>query len=672
MRLASPPRRSVLAALCAIGFVPVACDDALPALVENDVGFGAPALNLDQGVSIDPGAMDRTPGTPSGGGSAPPADTDGAVFWTADAASPPGPCTDGEQRACQAEGCNGGLQICRNGEFSPCLPPPEACNGLDDDCDGEIDENFPSVGEACRAGGDCVGEGVIACKADGTGVECDLPDGAGGGSPEVCDGLDNDCDGVIDEEFPDERCCQRSADCGPGQTCDETGHCTGGDPVGPGDPGDPGDFGFENAPISAPYAACDLAQPILAPGEYPGATGGNGDEASCTFVPTGGGESVFTLTRDADTDVHLYAFGGFFTNTILSVRTECENPRTELACNDDTELDFLNSDAELFFTARAGESYAIIVDSWFAGGTFTLIVEEAPASEGPGPGPEPGPEPAEPVATCAEPLDLAAGPVAGESSAGASAMTLTCADTEGAPELVARYRIDHPARVTFSTAGSGFDTVLGIRTTCDAPATELACDDDLPGGNTSEISADLDPNVDYYLIVDGYRGARGAVRLTAREDFALACSPNGTGCAAGQVCFGFACDALPAGLCETATPLRPETPVAGTLAAGDPDAIPTGPECRGQYGGEKIFAFMAAQAGPIEVNTVDSEVDTVLTVYGDCGAMVGGELGCNDDGAGAGDSRITFDAQAGRMYFAVVEGYNDADGAFQIVYRTNP
>jgi hypothetical protein len=654
--------------------------------VDPDVGFSAPSLDLDQGsVAIDPGAIGGTPGTPSGGSTGsggPPVDTDAAVLWTADAAASPepeGPCTEGEQRACEAAGCDDGVQVCRNGEYSPCVPPPEACNGRDDDCDGEIDENFPSVGEACRPGGDCVGEGVLVCKADGSGVECEVPDGAGGGSPEVCDGQDNDCDGVIDEDFPDERCCQRSADCGPGQTCDESGHCIGGDPVGPGDPGDPGDLGFGSAPISAPFAACDLAQPIPGPGEYPGATGGNGDELSCAFFPTGGGESVFTLTRAEDTEVHLYAFGGFLTNTLLAVRTDCANPGTELACNDDTEFDFLNSDAELFFTARAGQTYAVIVDSWFAGGTFTLLVEESPVGEDPGPGPgpdpgpDPGPEPAEPVGTCAAPADLVAtGTVEGNTEAGARALALTCGMTGGAPEAVARYRIDHPARVTFSTEGSAFDTVLGIRTACDAPDTEFACRDDAAGGNFSVLSADLNPNVDYYLVVDGYNGASGAFRLTAREDAALACSPNGSGCAAGETCFGSACETLPAGLCQAATPLRPEIPVDGTLAAGDADAVPTGADCRGNYGSERVFAFVPPVAGTVEVNTVDSVVDTVLTVYADCGAMVGGERGCNDDGAGGGDSRITFEAEAGRLYYAVVEGFNDADGDFRIVFLPNP
>jgi len=78
----------------------------------------------------------------------------------------------------------------------------ESCNGQDDDCDGRIDEDFPGLGNACdnRMKGVCRGEGKIACNAAGDGTECKIT--SEGQSPqmdEVCNGLDDDCDGAIDE-----------------------------------------------------------------------------------------------------------------------------------------------------------------------------------------------------------------------------------------------------------------------------------------------------------------------------------------------------------------------------------------------------------------------------------------------------------------------------------------
>ena len=76
----------------------------------------------------------------------------------------------------------------------------EACNGIDDDCDGQTDEPFPSLGQPCDgADGDACIEGVLACRADGTGVACSDDTATSG---EACNATDDDCDGQVDEDFP--------------------------------------------------------------------------------------------------------------------------------------------------------------------------------------------------------------------------------------------------------------------------------------------------------------------------------------------------------------------------------------------------------------------------------------------------------------------------------------
>ena len=75
----------------------------------------------------------------------------------------------------------------------------EICDGIDNDCDGSVDEGF-NVGEGCSEGlGQCLALGSYVCNGTGSGTECDANPGAS--SAETCDGLDNDCDGAVDEDF---------------------------------------------------------------------------------------------------------------------------------------------------------------------------------------------------------------------------------------------------------------------------------------------------------------------------------------------------------------------------------------------------------------------------------------------------------------------------------------
>jgi N-acetylneuraminic acid mutarotase len=72
----------------------------------------------------------------------------------------------------------------------------ELCNGLDDDCDGVVDEGSPAGGAVCTVPGHfgpCA-FGLTSCAAGAlTCVPTVFP------SPEICDGIDNDCNAVVDD-----------------------------------------------------------------------------------------------------------------------------------------------------------------------------------------------------------------------------------------------------------------------------------------------------------------------------------------------------------------------------------------------------------------------------------------------------------------------------------------
>lgn len=128
-----------------------------------------------------------------------------------------GPGEDGNENAIAGVGnrcsdgnaaCETGIRICDPNRGVICQIDGDlldnTCDGVDDDCNGLVDDDVANLRVACAVGkGVCLQLGITTCDPGNPAAPtiCNAQPDLSRQGPEICDYLDNDCNGVVDGPF---------------------------------------------------------------------------------------------------------------------------------------------------------------------------------------------------------------------------------------------------------------------------------------------------------------------------------------------------------------------------------------------------------------------------------------------------------------------------------------
>jgi hypothetical protein len=360
-------------------------------------------------------------------------------------------CTVG--RVCNpTAGCVGGAaRVCTDG--SPCT---------DDTCD----ETTNMCDSALRDGdGDSYGPISVSGVACG-GTDCDDGNGAiHPGATELCDGLDNNCNTMIDEGCP---------------TTPDT--CR-----------------------TATAITLDSGGNGVTRGSFAGLADDYQTNPICN-ASTGGRDAVYYVDLAPGTwDLTIDTFGSA-ADTVLAVGLDCSMADFSAACNDDYTRTSISNDSRIWIHRITSSSFAprrvyILVDAYSASVTGDYVVNVRRRNGAPDNCPTGG---------GAFPLDITGGgTVLGFQSSFVGSQRGSCQPVgDVAPEAIFRFDGDTSGNADFEVYSADFVPDIYVRTSPCGSGTQLGCDigSSVGGGvNAANLRVGVTSGSLHYLFVDGGR-----------------------------------------------------------------------------------------------------------------------------------------------------------------------
>jgi len=199
--------------------------------------------------------------------------------------------------------------------------------------------------------------------------------------------------------------------------------------------------------------------------------------------------------------------------------------------------------------------------------------------------------------------------------------------------------------ISLNTIGSNYDTVLSVFSGTCGSATQVACNDDIGGGNVQSqlTNVFVSGGVTYLIKVAHYGLTSGGGNLSFHFSYAPA-APGNDLCANAAI--------IPSGF-TTFNP-TPYCTIGATVTGGDPAE-----SCGYTTNSNSVwYQFTACGSGTISVDTNGSDYDTVLAIFaGTCGSAV--EVACDDDSGTGTNSQLTgIPVTAGTSYLIKISDYN--------------